>query len=59
MLQDLAALAPPVIVCVAFLVGVGALVRRELAPKRRRAVDRSGTAVRAGTNGSADGETGH
>jgi hypothetical protein len=35
MLQDLAALAPPFIVCVAFLVGVGALLRRELAPRRR------------------------
>ena len=35
MLQDLAALAPPAIVCVAFLVGAWALVRRELAPKRR------------------------
>ena len=37
MLQDLAAIAPPFIVCVAFLVGVGALLRRELAPRRRRA----------------------
>ena len=37
MLQDLAAIAPPFIVCVAFLVGVGALLRREMAPKRRRA----------------------
>ncbi len=35
MLQDLAALAPPAIVCVAFLIGAWALVRRELAPKRR------------------------
>lgn len=35
MLQDLAALTPPLIVCVAFLIGVGFLVRRELAPKRR------------------------
>jgi hypothetical protein len=35
MLQDLAALAPPAIVCAAFLVGTWALVRRELAPKRR------------------------
>jgi hypothetical protein len=35
MLQDLAALAPPAIVCVAFLVGAWAIVRRELAPKRR------------------------
>jgi hypothetical protein len=35
MLQDLAALAPPAIVCVAFVVGAWAIVRRELAPKRR------------------------
>jgi hypothetical protein len=35
MLQDLAALAPPAIVCAAFLVGAWALVRRELVPKRR------------------------
>jgi hypothetical protein len=37
MLQDLAALTPPLIVCVAFLIGVGLLLRRELAPKRRAA----------------------
>ena len=36
MLQDLAALAAPAIVCVAFLVGAWALVRKELAPKRRQ-----------------------
>jgi hypothetical protein len=35
MLQDLAALAPPVIVCAAFLVGAWVLVRKELAPKLR------------------------
>jgi hypothetical protein len=35
MLQDLAALTPPAIVCVAFLVGAWVLVRRELAPKRQ------------------------
>jgi hypothetical protein len=35
MLQDLAALAPPVIVCVAFVIGAWMLLRRELAPKRR------------------------
>lgn len=35
MLQDLEALAPPAIVCVAFLVGIIALLRRELAPKRK------------------------
>lgn len=37
MLQDLATLAPSVIICVAFLIGVGALLRREMAPKRRSA----------------------
>lgn len=35
MMQDLAALAPPAIVCAAFLVGAWVLLRRELAPKRR------------------------
>jgi hypothetical protein len=35
MSADLAALAPSVIVCVAFLVGGWVLLRRELAPKRR------------------------
>jgi hypothetical protein len=35
MLQGLAALTPPLIVCVAFLIGVGVLVRRELAPRRQ------------------------
>jgi hypothetical protein len=35
MTQDLAALAPSAIVCVAFLIGGWMLVRRELAPKRR------------------------
>jgi hypothetical protein len=35
MMQDLAALAPPAIVCAAFLVGAWAILRRELAPKRR------------------------
>lgn len=44
MMQDLAALAPPAIVCAAFLIGAWALVRRELAPKRRaRAVARAAT----------------
>jgi hypothetical protein len=35
MMQDLAALAPPAIVCAAFLVGAWVILRRELAPKRR------------------------
>jgi len=44
MMQDLAAIAPPAIVCVAFLVGVWALVRRELAPKRRTRAQASAAA---------------
>ena len=48
MLQVLAALAPPIIVCVAFLVGVGMLVRHELAP--RRAARREGP----GTDGTGE-----
>lgn len=43
MLQDLAALTPPLIMCVAFLIGVGFLVRRELAPKRQAARDAAGS----------------
>jgi hypothetical protein len=35
MLQDLAALVPSAIVCVAFLIGAWMLLRRELGPKRR------------------------
>ena len=39
MLQDLGVLAPSLIVCVAFLAGVYALLRRELAPRRRNGED--------------------
>jgi hypothetical protein len=35
MAQDLAAVAPSVIVCAAFLIGLGMLLRHELGPKRR------------------------
>lgn len=35
MLQDLETIAPSLIVCAAFLVGVIVLLRRELAPRRR------------------------
>ena len=34
-MKDLAALTPPAVVCVAFIVGLVLLVRREMAPKRR------------------------
>ena len=35
MWSDLAALTPPLVVCVAFLIGVAMLLRREMSPKRR------------------------
>jgi hypothetical protein len=50
MTQDLAALAPPAIVCVAFLIGGWMLLRRELAPKRRK---------RAAADGHQAGERSH
>jgi hypothetical protein len=33
-MQELAALTPPLVVCIAFLAGLVFLVRREMAPKR-------------------------
>jgi hypothetical protein len=33
--QDLAALIPPLVVAVAFLIGLAMLLRREMSPKRR------------------------
>jgi hypothetical protein len=35
MSQDLAALGPSAIVCVAFVIGAWVILRKELAPKRR------------------------
>lgn len=35
MTADLAALTPPLVMCLAFLIGVALLVRHQLAPKRR------------------------
>jgi hypothetical protein len=37
MWTDLAALTPPLVVAIAFLVGLAMLLRREMAPKRRAA----------------------
>ena len=54
MLQDLAALTPPAIVCAAVLIGAWAIVRRELAPKRRERAE----AVAADEERSADHEHG-
>jgi hypothetical protein len=44
MLQDLAALTPPAIVCAAVLIGAWAIVRRELAPKRKERAEAAETA---------------
>jgi hypothetical protein len=41
MMADLAALTPPLVVCVGFIIGFTLLVRHQLAPKRRAAKDRS------------------
>jgi hypothetical protein len=35
MWQDLAALTPPLVVCVAFVIGLALFLRREMSPKRR------------------------
>jgi hypothetical protein len=58
MLQDLAALAPPVIVCVAFVAGAWAIVRRELAPKRRAARAQSDAVAAKSAHARADREQG-
>jgi hypothetical protein len=55
MLQDLAALTPPAIVCAAVLIGAWAIVRRELAPKRK---DRAEPAATADEEPAADHEHG-
>jgi hypothetical protein len=44
MLQDLAALTPPAIVCAAVLIGAWAIVRHELAPKRKERAEATVTA---------------
>jgi len=49
---DLAALAPPAIVCVAFVIGAWVIVRRELAPKRRRRAESDAVASEERSAGS-------
>jgi hypothetical protein len=41
MTADLAALTPPLVVCVGFIIGIVLLLRHQLAPKRGDAKDRS------------------
>jgi hypothetical protein len=51
MLKDLAALAPPAVVCAAFLIGLVALLRREMAPKRRVREEADPERDNSGNNG--------
>ena len=46
MWQDLAALTPPLVVCVAFLIGLAMLLRRQMAPKRRAEQERQAPIAR-------------
>ena len=54
MLKDLAALTPPAVVCVAFLVGLVLLLRREMAPRRRVREDLGSEHDISGNNGIID-----
>jgi hypothetical protein len=48
-LQDVAALAPPLIMCVAVIIGVAWLLKSQMAPKRRQsAADSQADDLRAG-----------
>jgi hypothetical protein len=58
MMQDLAALAPPAIVCAVFLVGAWVILRRELAPKRRARAQAAAAAVEKPAEESAEQEQG-
>lgn len=53
-MKDLAALTPPALVCVAFVVGLVLLLRREMAPKRRVREDVRREAENSGNNGIVD-----
>ena len=53
MLTDLGALTPPLIMAVAFIAGVVALLRREMAPRRRGQMTSSGG---TGSPGAPHGE---
>jgi membrane protein insertase Oxa1/YidC/SpoIIIJ len=52
MWQDLAAVTPPLVVCVAFLIGVAMFLRRQLSPKRRAERDAKAEAEQNGEHRS-------
>jgi hypothetical protein len=58
-LKDLAVLTPPLIVCVAILIGIGAFLRHEMAPGRRASDDETGPDIPAENeiSGEADLDT--
>lgn len=55
-MQDLAVLTPSLIVCAAFLAGVFALLRHEMAPRRRDREDGSQAADNTGPGSFSGGE---
>ena len=57
-MKDLAALTPPAVVCVAFVVGLVLLLRREMAPKRRVQERVRPEAENSGNNGIIDANEG-
>jgi hypothetical protein len=54
-LQDLAVLTPSLIVCAGFLIGVVALLRHEMAPKRRNREDDRGASDKS-ASGTISGQ---
>jgi len=59
-MQDLAVLTPSLIVCAAFLIGVVALLRHEMAPRRRGREDSGQAADNTGSgsfSGAEEGES--
>ncbi len=52
MWQDLAAVTPPLVVCVAFLIGVVMFLRWQMSPKRRAERDARAAAERSGEDPS-------
>ena len=46
-MRDLSVLTPPLVVCVAFLIGVGAFLRHEMGARRRRRDEEAATEISA------------
>ena len=59
MLADLEALTPPLIVCVAFLIGVVLFLRRQMSPGGRSAEDRDEADIEADRENADPGDPGH